>query len=40
MKVEDVLRHEAGLHLLREKIELDWMQTESIKENKIGRVIE
>ncbi len=34
------MRHEARMHVLQERIQLDWMQTRAIKENRIGRVIE
>ncbi len=40
MRVEDVLRHEAGLAKWTGKIKFEDLQTENIKTNAVGRVIE
>ena len=38
--VADVLRHEAGLEKFEETIQKEWTQTENVKKNMIGAVIE
>ena len=40
LKVSDVMRHEAGLHRLHKKIEIEDMWTENIKKNNVGKIIE
>ena len=35
-----MLRHESGLGILKEQIDIEWTKTEQIKQNKIGRIIE
>ena len=38
--VADVMRHEAGLDKLDVSLEEEWLQTDMIKKNKVGEVIE
>ena len=40
IKVSDVLRHQSGLSMLKEKIDVDWTKTENIFKNKVGSMIE
>ena len=35
-----MLRHESGLGILKEQIDIKWTKTKQIKQNKIGRIIE
>ena len=40
IRIEDVLRHDSKLQLLKSTIDLEWGLPENIKKNKIGAIIE
>ena len=40
LKVVDVMRHQAGLPIISEKIDLTLLTTENIKQNKMGEILE
>ena len=38
--IQDVLRHDSGLNKLQTLVDLEWTQTNNIKKNVIGKLIE
>jgi CubicO group peptidase (beta-lactamase class C family) len=40
IRVSDLMRHDARLHVLKSPIDIEWGLIENIKQNKIGEVIE
>ena len=40
IKVSDIMRHEAGLTAYETSIKKEWLLTENIKENAMGKIIE
>jgi CubicO group peptidase (beta-lactamase class C family) len=40
IRIEDLLRHDAKLQILKKPIDVEWTLPENIKKNKIGEIIE
>ena len=40
IKVSDIMRHEAGLNVYEASIKKEWLLTENVKKNAMGRIIE